>query len=99
MRNVVIEYFVKETRIETMGGETLTEVQRLLLVRELWMLRPVAERTDSDVVNFYQQMEEEHPEYLRHGPGDDYQRLRADLTGLIPGPVVGETDPGTNLPV
>ena len=80
-------------------SEAMTEVQRLLLIRQLWMLRPEAERTDTDVVNFYQEMEEEHPEYLRHGPGDDYQRLRADLTGLIPGPEAGATDPEPNLPV
>ena len=64
-------------------SDTLTEVQRLSLVRQLWMLRPEAERTDTDVMIFYAEMEQEHPEYLRHGPGDDYQRLRADLTGLI----------------
>jgi hypothetical protein len=64
-------------------GDTLTEVQRLSLVRQFWMLRSEAQRTDSDVVIFYSEMEQEHPEYLRHGPGDDYQRLRADLTGLI----------------
>jgi hypothetical protein len=59
----------------------LTEAQRLSLVRKLWMLHPV--HGDTEVVNFYQEMETDHAELLRRGPGDDYQRLRADLTGLI----------------
>ncbi len=66
------------------NGINLTEAQRLSLVRKLWMLHP--ERGEFEAVNFYQEMDHDHPELLRRGPGDDYQRLRTDILDLIDQP-------------
>jgi hypothetical protein len=63
----------------------LTEAQRWSLVRKLWMLHPA--RGETAALSFYQEMEEDHPELLRRGTsGDDYQRLRADISDLIDQP-------------
>jgi hypothetical protein len=63
----------------------LTAAQRLSLVRKLWMLHPI--RGETAALNFYEEMEEDHPELLRRGTsGDDYQRLRGDIADLIDQP-------------
>jgi len=64
-----------------MGG--MTDADRRAQLLTLWLERPEDERTDTGIVNFYQWMEENHPDLLQRGKGDPYQTLRADLVGHV----------------
>jgi hypothetical protein len=61
----------------------MNDIDRRARLLALWMERPEDERTDTGIVNFYQWMEEHHPDLLRRGSGDPYQYLKADLTGYV----------------
>jgi hypothetical protein len=60
-----------------------TERQRQVLA--LWLQRPPAKRTGSDVLIFYSELFTGRPELLKQGQGDPYQQLKVDLRGYIEG--------------
>lgn len=62
---------------------SLTDTQRQSLLRQLWMNRPDGNRTATDVLIFYGDLERQHPELIWRGQGDPYQHLKSDLAGLI----------------
>ena len=50
---------------------------------DLWLQRPDERRTESDVVAFYREMEEKHPNLLRRWYGDAFRGLTLDLARHI----------------
>ena len=48
----------------------------------LWLQRPAGKRTATDLLIFYGDLIETHPHLFR-GPGDSYQKLKADLRVYI----------------
>jgi hypothetical protein len=59
--------------------------KRRAQVLSLWLRRPPAKRTGSDVLMFYSELFTSRPELLKQGEGDPYQQLKVDLHGHIEG--------------
>lgn len=58
------------------------EVLRRERVRQVWWVSPVEARTAREVLFFCKWLQKCHPEFAPAWPGDLYQRLKKDLTGL-----------------
>jgi len=56
---------------------------RLAQIRDLWLQRPSDKRTRNDVLAFYGELQQNHPDLLRHGHGDPYHHLQVELTPWI----------------
>jgi len=61
----------------------MEDAERKSLLRALWLRRPQRRRTEMHVAIFYQLLDRTWPQLLRRIPGDPYQQLRMDLSGLI----------------
>ncbi|MGB2666300.1 MAG: hypothetical protein WAK48_20025 [Candidatus Acidiferrum sp.] len=59
------------------------EPMRVLRVRQLFDVRCSEEHTETGVLLFYAWLEKHYPDLLPTGPGDPYQHLKMDLSGLF----------------
>ena len=58
------------------------EANRRTRVRKLFEVRPSAERTEGGILSFFAWVDKNHPDLLPRGPGDPFEKLKADLKGL-----------------
>ena len=60
-----------------------SEAVRVARVRQLWQVRAPKQRTETELLIFYEWLEQHYPDLLKRGQGDPYQHLKVDLNGLI----------------
>lgn len=58
------------------------EANRRARVRQLFEARPSSDHTESGILAFFAWLDKKYPDLLPRGPGDPFEKLKADLKGL-----------------
>ena len=61
----------------------MKDSERLAQLMDLWLRRPLENRTEKDLLAFHGWLHEHRPELLKRGRGDPYKWLDLDLAGHI----------------